>query len=139
MKQAYTREKEETMPLVKINLRRNRDQQAKKGIAEAVQAALVAVMGIPNEDLYQLINEYEPENFIHTDEYLGLKYSANLLMIEIAFIHGRSDELKKALLKDINKRLVATGLVKEDDAFVVISEVGRANVSFGKGLAQRAE
>lgn len=127
------------MPLVKINLRKNRDQQAKTSIAEAVQAALVSVMGIPNEDLYQLVNEYGPENFIHTDAYLDLKYSVDLLMIEIAFIHGRSDGIKKALLKDINKRLVATGFVKEDDAFVVITEVGRANVSFGKGLAQRAE
>lgn len=61
------------------------------------------------------------------------------MMIEIAFIHGRSDHVKKALLKDINRRLVATGFVKEDDVFVIISEVGRANVSFGKGLAQRAE
>jgi phenylpyruvate tautomerase PptA (4-oxalocrotonate tautomerase family) len=127
------------MPLVKINLRKNRSLSEKKSVSHAVQAALVSVLGIPNEDLYQLINEYAPENFIHSDGYVGCAYSQNLLMIEIAFIHGRSDDLKKALHKDLNARLVATGVVSEDDVFVVISEFGPANVSFGKGLAQRAE
>jgi len=127
------------MPLVKINLRKNRSPSEKKSVSDAVQATLVSVLGIPNEDFYQLINEYAPESFLHSDGYLGCTYSQNLLMIEIAFIQGRSDELKKALHKELNARLVATGVVSEDDVFVVISEFGRANVSFGKGLAQRAE
>jgi hypothetical protein len=33
---------------------------------------------------------------------------------------------------------VAAGVVRADDVFVLITEIGRANVSFGKGLAQRA-
>jgi hypothetical protein len=42
------------------------------------------------------------------------------------------------LLAEINRNLVAAGVVGGDDVFVLISEIGRANVSFGKGLAQRA-
>jgi hypothetical protein len=54
------------------------------------------------------------------------------------FRQGRSDDAKKALLQDINRGLVATGLVRPDDVFVTILEGAHANVSFGKGLAQRA-
>jgi hypothetical protein len=45
------------MPLVKINLRKNRSPSEKKSVSDAVQATLVSVLGIPNEDFYQLINE----------------------------------------------------------------------------------
>jgi hypothetical protein len=33
---------------------------------------------------------------------------------------------------------VDAGLVRPEDVFVMITEVGLANVSFGRGLAQRA-
>jgi phenylpyruvate tautomerase PptA (4-oxalocrotonate tautomerase family) len=126
------------MPLVKINLRKGRSAEEKDAIASAIQSALVSNLGIPDEDRYQLFDEYDEENFRHTDGYLGLEYSDRLLMLEITFLVGRDDELKKALLAEINRNLVAAGVVGEDDVFILISEIGRANVSFGKGLAQRA-
>ena len=126
------------MPLVTINLRKGRPPKVRRAIADAVQAALVNILGLPDADRYQLVREYDPENFIHTDAYLDLEDSTDLLMIEIAFIEGRSDETKKALLKDLNRRLAATGSVRPNDVFVTIFEAGRANFSFGKGLAQRA-
>ncbi len=127
------------MPLVKTHLLSGRSVDDKRAIGDAVQAALVDVLGIPNEDLYQVFAEYSEANFRHTDGYLGLTYSDQLLMIEISFIEGRDDEIKKALLQAINANLVAKDLVNADDVFVIITEVGRANVSFGQGLAQRAQ
>jgi len=127
------------MPLVKTHLLSGRSVDDKRAIGDAVQAALVEVLGIPNEDLYQVFAEYSEANFRHTDAYLGLTYSDHLLLIEISFIEGRDDEMKKALLQAINANLVAKDLVDADDVFVIITEVGRANVSFGQGLAQRAQ
>ncbi|HET6763636.1 MAG TPA: tautomerase family protein [Longimicrobiaceae bacterium] len=126
------------MPLVKVNLRRGRSAAEKDGIGAAIQAALVETLGIPDEDRYQLFVEHEDENFRHTGGYLGLTYTEQLLMIEITFVVGRDDTVKKALLAAINRNLTAAGLVRADDVFVLITEVGRANVSFGGGLAQRA-
>lgn len=126
------------MPLVKINLLKGRSVEEKDAIASAIQSALVSNLGVPDEDRYQLFNEYDEEDFRHTDGYLGLEYSDRLLILEITFLVGRDDELKKMLLAEINRNLVAAGVVGEDDVFVLISETGRANVSFGKGLAQRA-
>jgi len=126
------------MPLVKINLRRGRPVAEKHAIGAAVQAALVECLGIPDEDRYQLYIEHEDENFRHTGGYLGLTYTDALLILEITFVEGRGDPVKKALLAAINRNLTEAGLARADDVFVMITEVGRANVSFGGGIAQRA-
>ena len=93
---------------------------------------------VPEADRYQLFNEYDGESFRHTSGYLGMTYTDQLLIIEITFLEGRDDEVKKSLLAEINRNLVVAGVVGGDDVFVLITEIGRANVSFGKGLAQRA-
>jgi len=127
------------MPVATFNLRKGRSRESKRKMADAVQAAIVANLGIPDEDRYQLFREYENDDYIHTPGYLGLSYSPQLLILEVTFIQGRPDETKKALLRDINQRLVATDEISADDIFIVIHEIGRANISFGRGLAQRAE
>ena len=126
------------MPLVKVNLLEGRSAAEKEAIGAAVQAALVENLGVPDEDLYQIFNERSSDNFRHTDGYLGLTYTRQLLIIEITFLVGRSDDVKKALLADINRNLVTAGVVSPDDVFVTITEIGLANISFGRGLAQRA-
>ena len=126
------------MPLVKVNLLEGRSAEEKDSIASSIQAALVSTLEVPEADRYQLFNEYDAKSFRHTSGYLGLTYTDQLLIIEITFLEGRDDEVKKSLLAEINRNLVAAGVVGEDDAFVLITEIGRANVSFGKGLAQRA-
>jgi phenylpyruvate tautomerase PptA (4-oxalocrotonate tautomerase family) len=126
------------MPLVKVNLLKGRSVEEKDSIAASIQAALVSTLGVPDEDRYQLFDEYDAESFRHTSGYLGLTYTDQLLIVEITFVVGRDDELKKSLLAAINRNLVASGVIGGDDVFVLITEVGRADVSFGKGLAQRA-
>lgn len=126
------------MPLVKVNLLKGRSADEKDSIAASIQAALVSTLEVPEADRYQLFNEYDGENFRHTSGYLGLTYTDQLLMIEITFLEGRDDEIKKSLLAEINRNLVVAGVVGADDVFVLITEIGRANVSFGKGVAQRA-
>ena len=126
------------MPLVKVNLLKGRSAEEKDSIAASIQSALVSTLAVPEADLYQLFNEYDGENFRHTSGYLGLTYTDQLLIVEITFLVGRDDEQKRSLLAEIDRNLVAAGVVGADDVFVLITEIGRANVSFGQGLAQRA-
>lgn len=126
------------MPLVKINLLKGRSREQKDAIASSIQAALVSTLGVPDADRYQLFNEYDEENFRHTSGYLGMRYSEQLLIVELTFLEGREEELKKSLLAEINRNLVDAGVVGGDDVFVMITEIGRANLSFGQGVAQRA-
>jgi predicted polyphosphate/ATP-dependent NAD kinase len=92
---------------------------------------------VHDEYRYHLLNEYDGENFRHTSAYLGMTYTDQLLVIEITVREGDDDGHKKSLLAAINRNLVAAGVVG-DDVFVLITEIGGANVSFGRGLAQRA-
>jgi phenylpyruvate tautomerase PptA (4-oxalocrotonate tautomerase family) len=126
------------MPLVKVSLLSGRSAEEKDAIAASIQRALVSTLGVPDDDRYQLFNEYDRGSFRHTTGYLGLTYSDQLLMIEITFVVGRDDNVKTSLLAEINRNLVAAGVVSSDDVFILITEIGRANVSFGRGLAQRA-
>jgi hypothetical protein len=78
------------LPLAKIHIRKGHRAEQKRAIADAVQAALTATLEIPEQDRFQLIQEYEDGHFIHTDAFLDLSYTRDLLMIEITFIEGRS-------------------------------------------------
>jgi len=126
------------MPLVKVNLLKGRSAEEKDSIAASIQTALVSTLEVHDDNRYQLFNEYDGENFRHTSGYLGMTYTNQLLVIEITVREGDDDEHKKSFLAAINRNLVAAGVVGGDDVFVLITEIGGANVSFGRGLAQRA-
>ena len=49
------------MPLVTINLRKGRPPKVRRAIADAVQAALVNILGLPDADRYQLVREDDPK------------------------------------------------------------------------------
>jgi phenylpyruvate tautomerase PptA (4-oxalocrotonate tautomerase family) len=126
------------MPLVMVNLLKGRSAEDKDSISASIQTALVSTLDVSDANRYLLFNEYDGESFRHTSGYLGMTYTDRLLIIEITIREGDDDELKKSLLAEINRNLVAAGVVGADDVFVLITEIGDANVSFGKGLAQRA-
>jgi phenylpyruvate tautomerase PptA (4-oxalocrotonate tautomerase family) len=128
------------MPLTKVHLRHGSTPEKRRAIADAVHKSLVDILGIPEQDRFLVIVEYTADNFVHTPSFdlYELSYTDDLLMIEISFIEGRSDDVKKTLISELNARLTAAARVRTDDVVVVLYEVGRANVSFGQGLTQRA-
>src|SRR5205814_220398 len=103
------------------NLLKGRSAEEKDSIAASIQAALVSTLEVPEADRYQLFTEYDGESFRHTSGYLGMTYTDQLLIIEITFLEGRDDEVKKSLLAEINRNLVAAGVVRGDDVFVLIT------------------
>ena len=123
---------------MKINLLKGRSAEEKATIALSIQSALVSTLEVRDADRYQLFNEYDVENIRHTCSYFGMTYSDQLLIVEITLLEGRDDQVKKSLLVEISHNLVAADVVAADDVFVMITEIGRANVSFGRGArAQR--
>jgi phenylpyruvate tautomerase PptA (4-oxalocrotonate tautomerase family) len=126
------------MPLVKVNLLKGHSAEEKDSIAAAIQTALVSTLDVSEANRYQLFNEYDGENIRRPNGSLGITDPGQLLVIEITVREGDDDELKKSLLAEVNRNLVATGVVGGDHVFVLISEIGDADVSFGQGLAQRA-
>jgi phenylpyruvate tautomerase PptA (4-oxalocrotonate tautomerase family) len=131
--------KEISMPTVKIHVHENRyDEQRLARLGDAIQAALETVLKTPPEDYYRIFHAYPRGSFVHTPSFLGLHYSNDLIVLEITFIAGRPKETRLALLKELNERAVAATGISPDDLMILLYELPGENISFGRGLAQRA-
>ena len=127
------------MPLAKIHVLEERyDERRLSNVSKAVQEALISVLKIPPDDFFQIIHVLPRDRFLHTPSFLGLKYSDDFIVLELAFISGRQKEPRLALLKELNARIVAAAGIPPDDLMIQLSEAPGENFSFGQGLAQRA-
>lgn len=127
------------MPVAKIHVLEGRyDERRLTNVSKAVQEALISILKIPADDFYQIIHVLPRNRFLHTPSFLGLKYSDDLILLEITFISGRPKETRLALLKELNQRIVAGAGISPDDLLISLYEIAGENVSFGQGLAQRA-
>jgi hypothetical protein len=70
---------------------------------------------VPPEDFYQLIFEFPKQRFLHTPSFVGMHYTDDLIILDLAFIEGRSKETRLALLKDVTTRVAAAAGLSPDD------------------------
>src|SRR5262249_40645170 len=61
-------------------------------VSRAVQEALMGALGVPPDDFFQIIHILPRSQFLHTPSFLGLKYSDDLILLELTFISGRPKE-----------------------------------------------
>jgi 4-oxalocrotonate tautomerase len=122
------------VPLVRIDLRKGKDAAYRQEIGRAVYEALVSV-GVPKGDRFQVVGEYEPDDFLYDPDYLGIHRSDDLVMIQITWNEGRTVEQKKALYKAIVDGLAKLG-VRPEDVLINLVEVKKENWSYGHGAAQ---
>ena len=127
------------MPLAKIHVVEGRYDEARIAkVSAAIQAALMNTLHVPADDFFQLMFELPKGRFLHTASFVGMRYSDDLIILEIGFIQGRPRETRLALLKDINTRIAAAAGVSPDDMMIMLYELPGENISFGQGEAQRA-
>lgn len=127
------------MPLARIHVLEGQYDEARmNGVSAATQEALINVLKVPPDDFYQIIHVLPRGHFRHTPSFLGLKYSDDLIVLELTFISGRPKDTRLALLKELNERIVARAGISPDDLLIQLYELPGENISFGQGLAQRA-
>ncbi len=127
------------MPVAKIHVLEGQYDEGRLGeVSRAVQNGLMSALDIPPDDFFQIIHILPRGRFLHTPSFLGLKYSDNLIVLEISFISGRSKEKRLGLLKTLNDGVVSAAGISADDLLITLYEVPGENISFGRGLAQRA-
>ena len=127
------------MPLAKLHVLEGRYDEARLGkVSSAVQNGLISALGIPPEDFFQIIHVLPKSQFRYTPSFLGLNYSDDLIVLEITFISGRPKEKRLGLLKALNDAVVSAAGISPDDLMITLYEVPGENISFGRGLAQRA-
>jgi len=125
------------MPLVRIDLCKGKDVAYRQAIGRSVHQALLSV-GVPADDRFQIISEHPAENFAFDANYLGIRRSENLVMIQITWNEGRTLEQKKALFRSIADGLATAPGIRREDVLVNLVEVRKEGWSFGNGEAQYA-
>ena len=124
------------MPLVRISLRKGKFASYRKKIADNIYLALRETFDVPEEDRFVTVNEYEPDNFFYSKNYLGIERSNDFIVVQITVSNTRTVAQKQALFRRIVERLQADLGLKPDDVFINLLEVGKENWSFGRGIAQ---
>lgn len=126
------------MPLVRISLREGKESSYRRAVADAVHEAMVATIGIPREDRFQVVTEHPADGLIYDPAYLEIKRSDDVVFVQITLSMGRTVEIKKALYARIAENLAKRAGLRKEDVFVSLVEVAKENWSFGGGVAQYA-
>lgn len=125
------------MPFVRIHLKSDMPPARRRAIADAVHAGLVAGIGIPPDDRFQVISSHG-DDLIYDPGYLGIDRGDSIVMVEVHLSVGRSLEAKRALYSAVAGNLAALGIAPED-VFIHLMETTLLNWSFGRGEAQYAD
>ncbi len=124
------------MPFVRIDLAKGKSAKYRKTIGEIVFQAMTEVINVPQDDKFQIITEHPTEELNVAESYLGIKYSKDIILIQITLNQGRTVELKKAFYRRIADDLHAQLKVRLEDVVINLVETSKENWSYGNGIAQ---
>lgn len=127
------------MPFVRIDALRADDKRL-EALGRAVHDALVEAIGIPPDDLFQVLNGHDGPRrlFRYDDGYLGIHRDDDLVFIAITMRSGRTAAQKQSLYRriaDLSQQYAGTD---PRNVFVTITENEPLDWSFGNGIAQYA-
>jgi len=126
------------MPFTRIALRAGKSAEYRLALTQGIQRALVAEFNVPEDDVFMVITEHDDSNLVYDRNYLGIKRSDDLVLIQLTVTNSRNQEQKKALYKRIADNLAENPGVRREDVFINLVEVLKENWSFGNGVAQYA-
>ncbi|MDT8911961.1 tautomerase family protein [Amycolatopsis sp. PS_44_ISF1] len=108
------------MPMTKIYLRSGRTPEDKRAISDAVHAALVEVLGIPEDDRFHVFHELADEDLVTEPVMFGLERRRETIALQLHF-GPRPVETLRALYSAIVTNLTRdAGLQRRDLALNVI-------------------
>ena len=125
------------MPFVRIDALRA-DQARLDALGRAVHEALVEAIGIPHDDLFQVLTSHDGTTgtFRYDRDYLGVHRDDGLVYVDITMRAGRTNEQKKALYARIAELAAKYADTEPRNVFVAIHENQFADWSFGNGVGQ---
>ena len=125
------------MPLVRIDLDRSAPIERAAIVGDIVYEAMITVANVPKDDKFQVIARHDSAEIVFpANGYLGIRYSRDLVIIQITANNTRTLEQKKAFFKRTVDLLAENPGIRREDVFISLVEVGKENWSFGNGEAQ---
>lgn len=126
------------MPLVRIDLLEGKTPEYRMQVGRIVYQAMVDVLGVPQNDRFQIIAEHPQAGLQFDRDYLGIRRTDDCVFLQITLNAGRSVELKRRFYKAVADGLHEGLKLRREDVFINLIEVPKENWSFGNGEAQYA-
>ena len=121
------------MPFIRTAVKKGTMPETKQLIVLGIHQALVDSIGMPQDELFNMLSEYDEENFFYDRHFNGFARSDKLVVVEITMRRGRSDAMKKNLYASIAANLAKSANVATDDIFIFIHENDYSDWSVGGG------
>lgn len=108
------------MPLIQVWLRKGTTPRHRKSISDGIHRAMVDVLGIPEDDYFQVTHELDAEDMLFDPNYFGLPRSERFIRIRLSF-NARPAAMKQKLFETIAENLVRDpGLDKADMGMSIV-------------------
>ncbi len=127
------------MPLVQIDVLRGRPDDELAAIGDAVHEAMVATLGVPQRDRFQMLTQHSPQTLQFDRGYLGIDRSDRFVLVRLTLAAGRSTDVKRAFYARAAALLAERTGVRPEDVTIALVENERGDWSFGNGLASYLE
>jgi phenylpyruvate tautomerase PptA (4-oxalocrotonate tautomerase family) len=127
------------MPLARIDISKDAPPERIKIVSEAIYRAMNELANVPPNDKFQIVTRHAADEIIYPEDgYLGLKYTRDLILIQITWVAGRSADVKKKLYKQITDEIHTRAGVRKEDVWITLVDNAREDWSFGNGEMQYA-
>ena len=121
------------MPIIRTEVPKGTSHEAKNKIVDAIHNGLVAAIGMPSDELFNRVSEYEKGDFFYSRSFNKIKRSEQVIMVEITMRRGRSDAMKKELYAAIAENLSSSVGLDPRDVIIFIHENDYSDWSMGNG------
>ena len=121
------------MPFIRTALPHGTEPARKQNIVQGIHDALVEGIGMPKDELFNLVSDYAPGQFFCSRTFNGIARSECVVVIEVTMRRGRSDAMKKNLYAAITSNLEGAG-VSPKDVFIFTHENDYSDWSVGNGV-----
>ena len=122
------------MPFVHTYVHQSTSPATRSAIVGAIHEALVSGIGMPPDELFNMVQAYDPANFHFSRSFNGIARSEQLVVVEITLRRGRSDAMKRALYAAITENISKINGLSPRDVFIFMHENDYSDWSVGNGV-----
>lgn len=121
------------MPFIRTAVRQGMSDASKTAIVQAIHQALVDAIGMPEDELFNMLEEFDDRRFFYSRSFNGYARSDAVVVVEITLRRGRSDAMKRDLYAKIAKNLEKDAGIAPADVFIFMHENDYSDWSVGGG------
>ena len=121
------------MPFIRTYVHHETPNPQRSAIVEGIHQALIDAIGMPQDELFNIITGYKSDEFFFNKTFNGYRRSDKPVVVEITMRRGRSDAMKRALYHHIAQNLLDKAQVRLDDVFIFVHENDYSDWSVGGG------